>query len=102
VDGPEIPNLVFADGNFMAFSGSGDDLLYVSPDGQSWTTHASVGAGSNVATGKLLNQRFFISRIAPATVKISVDGYVWGPTAAMSMPGDAILSAFVIAGEPAI
>jgi hypothetical protein len=102
VDGPEIPNLVFADGNFMAFTGSGDDLLYVSPDGQRWAMFTSLGAGSNVATGKLLRQRLFISRIAPATIKISVDGYVWGPTAAMSMPGDAIINAFVIAGEPAI
>jgi hypothetical protein len=86
----------------MAFSGSGDDLLFVSPDGQDWTEQKTNGAGSNVATGKLINQRFFLSRIAPATVKISVDGYTWGPTAAMSMPGDAILNAFVIAGEPAM
>jgi photosystem II stability/assembly factor-like uncharacterized protein len=99
VAGPELPNLVFADGKFMAFSGSGDDTLYVSPDGQTWTEETTVGAGSNVATGKLSTQRFFISRISPATVKISVDGYVWGPTAAMSQPGDAILTAFVIAGE---
>jgi hypothetical protein len=102
VDGPELPNLVFADGSFMAFSGSGDDALYISPDGQRWSAQNSIGAGSNVATGKLLSQRLFISRIAPATIKISVDGFVWGPTAAMSLPGDAILTAFVIAGEPAM
>jgi len=99
--GPELPNIVFADGQFMAFSGSGDDTLYLSPEGNDWKVVSTVGAGSNVATGKLLTQRLFLSRISPATIKISVDGYVWGPTAAMSMPGDAILTAFVIAGEPA-
>jgi hypothetical protein len=43
--------------------------------------------------------RFFLSRISPSTVKISTDGYTWGPTQTVSQPGDAILNAFVIAGE---
>jgi hypothetical protein len=97
VDGPDLPNLVFVDGTFMAFSGSGDDLLYLSVDGKGWGKQVTNGAGSNVAAGHLGGQRFFISRISPATIKISIDGYVWGATAAMSMPGDATLNAFVIA-----
>jgi hypothetical protein len=100
VGGPDLPSVVFVDDSFMAFSGSGDDLMYVSSDGRAWAEQPTNGAGSNVAAGHLDAQRFFISRISPGTVKISIDGFVWGATAAMSMPGDAILNAFVIAGAP--
>jgi photosystem II stability/assembly factor-like uncharacterized protein len=100
VEGPDLPNVVFADGAFMAFSGAGDEQLFTSADGKTWSVHPTNGAGTNVATGLLDRQRFFVSRISPATIKISVDGFVWGSTAAMSMAGDAIINAFVIAGPP--
>jgi hypothetical protein len=96
--GPEMPNVVYVDGKFYAFSGSGDDILQISADGKEWLMQPTNGAGSNVAVGHLGITRFFLSRISPATVKISTDGYTWGATAAMSVPGDSIINAFVIAG----
>jgi hypothetical protein len=98
VGGPEMPNVVYADGKFYAFSGAGDDILQISADGKEWLMQRTNGAGSNVAVGHLGVTRFFLSRISPSTVKISTDGYTWGPTAAMSVPGDSIINAFVIAG----
>jgi len=98
VRGPEMPSVVHADGKFYAFSGAGDNILQISADGKEWLMQGTNGAGSNVAVGHLGITRFFLSRISPSTVKISTDGYTWGPTAAMSMPGDSIINAFVIAG----
>jgi len=98
VGGPEMPNVVFADNRFYAFSGAGDNILQLSADGKEWLMQGTNGAGSNVAVGHLGITRFFLSRISPSTVKISTDGYTWGPTAAMSLPGDSILNAFVVAG----
>lgn len=98
IGGPEMPSVVHVDGKFYAFSGAGDDILQISADGKEWLMQPTNGAGSNVAVGHLGITRFFLSRISPSTVKISTDGYTWGPTAAMSLPGDSILNAFVIAG----
>jgi hypothetical protein len=98
VGGPEMPSVVYADGKFFAFSGAGDDILQISADGKEWLMQPTNGAGSNVAVGHLGITRFFVSRISPSTIKISTDGYTWGQSLRMSMPGDAILNAFVIAG----
>jgi hypothetical protein len=97
VGGPELPSVVHVDGKFYAFSGAGDNILQISADGKEWLRQGTNGAGSNVAVGHLGIARFFLSRISPSTVKISTDGYTWGLTA-MSMPGDSIINAFVIAG----
>jgi hypothetical protein len=98
VTGPEMPSVVHVDGKFYAFSNAGDNILQISADGKEWLMQGTNGAGSNVAVGHLGITRFFLSRISPSTVKISTDGYTWGPTAAMSVPGDSIINAFVIAG----
>jgi hypothetical protein len=98
VRGPEMPNVVYVDGKFYAFSGAGDNILQISADGKEWLMQGTNGAGSNVAVGHLGIARFFLSRISPSTVKISTDGYTWGPTGETSMPGDSIINAFVIAG----
>jgi hypothetical protein len=98
VGGPEMPSVVFADGKFFAFSGAGDDILQLSADGKEWLMQTTNGAGSNVAVGNLGVARFFLSRVAPSTIKFSTDGYTWGLSLRSSMPGDAILNAFVIAG----
>jgi hypothetical protein len=96
--GPEMPSVVHVDGKFYAFSNAGDNILQLSADGKDWLMQGTNGAGSNVAVGHLGIARFFLSRISPATVKISTDGYTWGNTGAMSVTGDSIINAFVIAG----
>jgi len=98
VMGPEMPSVVYADGKFFAFSPAGDDILEISADGKEWLEQTTNGAGSNVAVGRLGITRFFLSRISPSTIKFSTDGYTWGQSLRMSMTGDAILNAFVIAG----
>jgi hypothetical protein len=95
--GPDLLSLAVVDARFMAFSGTGDDTLHVSSDGKAWTTHVTVNAGANVAVGNLGAQRLFISRIAPSSIRISVDGFTW-TSRAMSLQGDAQINGFAFAG----
>jgi hypothetical protein len=97
--GPDLFSLVFVGGEFLAFSGAGDDTLHASTDGREWMTQQTTNAGSNVAGGLLQGNRFFVSRVSPSSIRISIDGYVWAQTPVMSMPGDSILNAFTIAGN---
>jgi hypothetical protein len=94
--GPDLLSLIFTDDSFMAFSATGENAMYSSPDGIVWTTQTTVNAGVNVATGLLGGQRLFISRLSPATIRTSTDGLTW-VTRLMSMPRDATINAFVFA-----
>src|SRR5439155_11496631 len=61
--GPDLLSLVYADGRFWAFSGSGDNTLYQSVDGKTWTTVNTMNAGANVAAGALAGGLLFVSRV---------------------------------------
>lgn len=97
--GPDLFSAVFIDGQFLAFSAAGDDTLHASADGKSWLTQITSNAGSNVAAGTFLGKRFFVSRVSPGSIRISIDGYVWAQTPVMSMRGDSVINAFTIAGN---
>jgi hypothetical protein len=94
--GPDLLSLIFTDDSFMAFSATGENTMYSSPDGITWTTQETVNAGANVATGLIGGQRLFISRLSPATIRTSTDGLSW-VTRLMSMSRDATINAFVFA-----
>jgi hypothetical protein len=96
-NGPDLLSLVFVDDKFMAFSGTGDDTLHTSLDGKTWDTHVTVNAGACVAAGLLGPARFFISRVSPSSIRISVDGFNWTQRAA-SLQGDAQINGFAFAG----
>jgi hypothetical protein len=95
--GPDLLSLVYVERAFMAFSGTGDDTLHVSPDGKSWTTSLTVSGGANVAVGNLGATRLFISRVSPSSIRTSFDGYMW-TARATSLQGDAQINAFAFAG----
>jgi hypothetical protein len=94
--GPDLLSLVFTDDSFLAFSSAGEDTMFSSPDGVTWTTQTTANAGASVATGLLGGQRLFISRLAPATIRTSTDGLTW-VTRLMSMSRDATINAFIFA-----
>jgi hypothetical protein len=94
--GPDLLSLIFTDDSFMAFSATGENTMYSTPDGITWTTQETVNAGANVATGLIGGQRLFISRLSPATIRTSTDGLSW-VTRLMSMSRDATINAFVFA-----
>jgi hypothetical protein len=95
--GPDLLGVLFVDNRFMAFSGSGDDTVHLSPDGKAWETHVTVNAGACVASGLLGSTRIYISRVSPSSIRISIDGLIWTQRAA-SLQGDAQINAFTFAG----
>jgi hypothetical protein len=97
---PDLLSVVYADDRFMAFSGSGDNAVYVSPDGaaSSWMRQTTVNAGANVAAGVLAAGRLFVSRVSPSSIRISADGISW-VARTQSRQGDSQINAFVFAGS---